>query len=142
MAIAQLALTSCNELVEADKLLASNDSNRFFDGFDFNATAATAFDNTTKRNQIIDPLLAAVLNVDGVDPSNNLTSQPDETEIRNMLGATTTQDLDAALSGDSYESLITNMTACGGTCDTITRTEETVKAVCAATVGSAVMLIQ
>ncbi len=142
MAIAQLALTSCSELVEADKLLASNDSNRFFNGFDFNATAATAFDNTTKRNQIIDPLLAAVLNVDGVDPSNNLTSQPDETEIRNMLGATTTQDLDAALSGDSYESLITNMTACGGTCDTITRTEETVKAVCAATVGGAVMLIQ
>jgi len=142
MAIAQLALTSCSELVEADKLLASNNINRFFTGFDFNAGAATAFDDAAKRNAIIDPLLAAVLNVDSLDSTNNLTSQPDETEIRNLLGATVTQDLDIDLSGDSYESLITQMTACGGACDTIARTEQTVKAVCAATVGAAVMLIQ
>ena len=142
MAIAQLALTSCSELVEADKLLASADVNRYFAGFDFTATATIAFDNTTKRNQIINPLLVATLNVDSVDPSNNLTSQPDETVIRNMLSATTSQDLDLALAGDSYESLVTEMTACGGACDTVTRTEQIVKAVCAAAVGGAVMLIQ
>ena len=142
MAIAQLALTSCSELVEADKLLPINDPNRYFVGFDFNTSAATAFDDSTKRNAIVDPLLAAVLNVDGLDPTNNLTSQPDESEIRDMLGATSTQDLDPALNGDAYESLITEMTACGGACDTVTRTEQTVKAVCAATVGGAVMLIQ
>jgi len=142
MAIAQLALTSCSELVNADKLLPINDPNRYFPGFDFTASAATAFDNTAKRNAIVDPLLAAVLNVDGLDPTNNLTSQPDESEIRDMLSATATQDLDPVLSGDAYESLITEMTACGGACDTVTRTEQTVKAVCAATVGGAVMLIQ
>jgi hypothetical protein len=142
MAIAQLALTSCSELVEADKLLASSNINRFFAGFDFNAGAATAFDTAAKRNQIIDPLLASVLNVDSLDSTNNLTTQPDETEIRDLLGATVDQDLDIALSGDSYKSLITEMTACGGACDTTTRTEQTVKAVCAATVGGAVMLIQ
>ena len=114
----------------------------FFADFDFNATASIAFDDTTKRNQIIDPLLAAALNVDSVDSTNNLTSQPDQTEIRNMLSATVTQDLDSALTGDAYESLITEMTACGGACDTIIRTEQIVKAVCAATVGGAVMLIQ
>jgi len=142
MAIAQLALTSCSELVDADKLLPINDPDRYFPGFDFTASAATAFDDATKRNRILDPLLAAVLNVDGLDPTNNLTSQPDESEIRDMLSATATQDLDPALSGDAYESLITEMTACGGACDTIARTEQTVKAVCAATVGGAVMLIQ
>jgi hypothetical protein len=142
MAIAQLALTSCSELVEADKLLASNNINRFFAGFDFNAGAATAFDTAVKRNQIIDPLLTAVLNVDSLDSTNNLTSQPDETEIRDLLGATVSQDLDIDLGNDSYESLITQMTACGGACDTTTRTEQTVKAVCAAAIGGAVMLIQ
>jgi hypothetical protein len=142
MAIAQLVLTSCSELVEADQLRPINDTGRYFPGFDFNSSAATAFDDASKRDQILDPLLAAVMNVDRLDSTNNLTSQPDETEIKNILSATATQDLDPALSGDSFESLITEMTSCGVACDTIARTEQTVKAVCAATVGGAVMLIQ
>ncbi len=134
MAIAQLALTSCSELV--------NTNPGFFSGFNFVAGAATAFDTPAKRNQIIDPLLVAVANVDLVDNTNNLTIQPGETDLRNLLGATTTQDLDAALSGDAYESLITQMTTCPGGCNTTARTAEVVKAVCAAAVGGAVMLVQ
>ena len=134
MAIAQIALTSCSELVDNNP--------GFFTGFNFGAGAATAFDNATKRNQIINPLLEAAANVDLGDNTNNLTIQPTETDLRDMLGATTTLDLDAALSGDSYESLITQMTTCPGGCNTTARTLEVVKAVCAATVGGAVMLIQ
>ena len=134
MAIAQLALTSCSELV--------NTNPGFFSGFNFAAGASTAFDTTTKRNQILDPLLEASANVDLVDNTNNLTIQPTETVIRDTLAATTTQDLDSALSGDAYESLITQMTTCPSGCNTTARTAEVVKAVCAASVGSAVMLIQ
>ena len=134
MAIAQIALTSCSELV--------NTNPGFFTGFNFGAGAATAFDDATKRNQIIDPIIEAAANVDLADNTNNLTIQPTETELRDTLGALTTQDLDAALSGDSYESLITQMTTCPSGCNTTTRTAEVVKAVCAAAVGGAVMLIQ
>ena len=143
MAIAQLALTSCSELV--------NTNSGFFGEFDFGAGAATAFDTPTKRNQIIDPLLVSAANVDLVDSSNNLTIQPIESELRNMLGATFTLDLDGTLSGDEYESLITEMvnkTPCldisGNpiSCNTNIRTAEIVKSVCAAAVGGAVMLIQ
>jgi len=142
MAIAQLALTSCDVLVDADKLLVSNDSNRYFLDFDFSATASTAFDTAGKRDQVINPLIKAAMNVDALDDTNNLTSQPDETEIRNMLSATTAQDLDSVLFGDSYSSLMTEMQACLPGCDTTLRTEQIVKAVCAAAIGGAVMLIQ
>ena len=143
MAIAQLALTSCSELV--------NTNPGFFSGFNFAAGAATAFDTPAKRNQVIDPLLVAGANVDLVDSTNNLSIQPTESELRDMLGATTTQDLDGALSGDAYESLITQMvnkTPCLDinsnpiSCNTNIRTAEIVKSACAAAVGSAVMLIQ
>ena len=137
MAIAQLAMSYCNVLVNTDP--------GYFSGFTF-STASTAFDSPAKKAAVIDPLLTAIMNVDTNDATNNLQTQPNETVIRNMLGSTATQDLDAALTGDAYESLITNMTQCaiGGspTCDSTTRTEEIVKATCAATLGSAAMLIQ
>lgn len=134
MAIVQLALASCNELVN-DGARRSN----YFPGFVFSA-AGTAFNSALKRNQIIDPLLSAAMNVDGADASNNLSVQPNETVIRDMFGATTPQDLDGALAGDSYVSLITQLTT--GTADSTARTDKIVKAVCAAAVGGAVMLIQ
>ncbi|MCP4433856.1 MAG: LamG domain-containing protein [Gammaproteobacteria bacterium] len=134
MAIAQLALTSCDVLVDTNP--------GFFGGFNFGAGAATAFNTVTKRNQILDPLLEAAANVYLTNATDNLTTQPAESLLRDMLGATTTLDLDAALSGDSYSSLMTEMQSCLPGCDTTTRTAEIVKAVCAAAVGSAVMLIQ
>ncbi len=140
MAVAQLAMSYCSELVTADRALGANDANRFFKGFDFTQTAQSAF-APASRSQVIEPLLVGLMNLDLTTPANNLATQPDETEVRDMLGSTATQDLDAGLSGDSYESLITGMLQCTG-CDTTKRTEDIVIATCAATLGSALTVIQ
>jgi hypothetical protein len=148
MAVAQLALTYCNELLE-NRGSVTRES--YFSGFNFNEIANNAF-NPTGRQAIIDPLLVAAMNAD-IGGSRDLTSQPDEQVMRDMLGATGQQDLDAALSGDSYDSLISHMlNQCnrndpdkpyiGSACNTSTRTMEIVKATCAAAVGAAVMLVQ
>ena len=50
-------------------------------------------------------------------------------------------DLEPGLTGDSYDSLITEMLNNTGT-HSDTRTQQIVKAVCAAAVGGAVMLVQ
>lgn len=142
MAVAQLAMSYCNEAVNADKVLASNDPARLFAGFDFTATAGTAFDSAS-QNQIIEPLLARLTNLDTLTPGNNLNStQPTDTTIKAVLGGATTQDLDDVLTNDAYESLVTTMTQCLPSCDTTDRTEAIAKAMCAATLGSALTLIQ
>ncbi len=137
MAVAQLSMSYCHVLVDTNKA--------FFTGFDFNQTAATAFD-ASSRQAMITPLLESLMNIDPDDASNNLLTQPDENEIRDSLGSTLIQDLDPVLSDDSYNSLITAMSQCATgpspSCNTIARTEEIVKATCAATLGSAMMLIQ
>ena len=135
MAIAQMALTYCNELVDNNGSI-TRDS--YFNNFDFSQDEPSAFNSPAKLDRILTPLLAAAMNIDGV---GNLTSQPVETEIRDMLGSTTGQNLDGY---GAYTSLIQQMiTQCGGaTCGTAARTEEIVKATCAAAVGGAVMLIQ
>jgi hypothetical protein len=139
MAIAQLALTSCSELVE-DR--ASNTISRaaYFPGFNFGAGAQTAFDTPAKRDAIIGPLLTAAMNVDQVTPANNLITQPVELEVADLLSSPVPQDLDPALTGDSYDSLITEMLS--DLVDTPARTEQIVKAVCAVATGGAVMLVQ
>ena len=134
MAVAQLTLTSCSELV--------NNNPGFFSGFIW-ASAATAFDDDTKRNQILEPLLIAAANIDVPTGTRNLSTQPDEATIKGMVGGSTTQSLVNARdnnSAGSYQSLITTMVASGS--NTVPRTEQIVKATCAAIVGSAVMLIQ
>jgi hypothetical protein len=153
MAIAQLALTSCNELVDSNP--------GFFAGFDFNQNAQTAFGpaalgvpNVTQqdnRNLVIAPLLKAAMNVDPLDASNNLSTQPDETDIADLLGAGTAQNLDTGLNMVAYDSLITKLiNTCtpvppATTCsleNTNARTAQIVKAVCAAATGAAVMTVQ
>ena len=153
MAIAQLALTSCSELVDTNP--------GFFAGFNFGQSARTAFGplapgtpNATQqanRDLVIDPILESVLNVDLANVSNNLTSQPGEGDIRNLLGSAAAQDLDPVLGGDAYDSLISELiNTCtpvppATTCtpeDTVARTAQIVKAVCAAATGGAVMLVQ
>jgi len=141
MGVAQLAMSYCSVLVSADKLLGASDPGRFFKGFDFNQTALSAFTPTSK-DQLIEPLLVGLMNLDIATPANNLATQPDNAEVKDLLGSTATQDLDAGLTGDSYESLISTMTQCGGACDTAKRTEEIAIATCAATLGSAMILIQ
>jgi len=137
MAIAQLALASCKELVDADKLLAINDPGRYFAGFDFTATAGNAFGNP---GLIIDPLIIAAMNVDRQNSGNNLTSQPTELQINNALSDTSGLTLDPTI--ETYNGLITEMTACLPGCDSAPRTEQIVIAVCTAAVSSATMLIQ
>lgn len=138
MAIAQLALTSCSELVE-DRGAIGRGS--YFPGFDFSAGALSAFDTPAKRAQVIDPLLSAVMNVDQALPLNDLATQPDASEIGGLLGSDSPQDLDPAIAGiTTYNSLIEQMLV--GSANTSQRTGQIVKAVCAAATGAAVMLVQ
>lgn len=112
VAISQLAIEYCNALVEDASLRTA-----YFPGFDFSAAAGTAFNNTTKRNQVINPLMSRML-------GNSLLSQPDTLEVSGELNA-----------------LIDRLTTCGGSCAT-GRTGTVVKAVCAATLGNGAILIQ
>jgi len=148
MAIAQLALTSCSERVDFDS--DSGNTPVMFTSFNFNDLAPVAFDNQSKKDNATNPVLNAVL-------LSNLASQPDQTELAGLLASDSSQ----TLIGDSsyaYDSLITEMLRCPApgdphynedfSCDfandinTTGRTKEIVKAICAAAVGSAAMLIQ
>ena len=143
MGVAQLAMAYCNEAVISDKSLGINDANRLFKGFDFNRTALNAgtFD-TASKDQIINPLLVGLMNLDLATPANNLATQPDDADIRGLLGSTATQNLqNGSTPIFDYESLITTMKQCSA-CDTTKRTEDIVIATCAATLGSAMTLIQ
>ena len=135
MAIAQLVLTSCSELVDTNP--------GYFGTFDFGVDESIAFDSTAKRNQIIDPLLTAVTNYDGVE---NLTSQPAEAELRATFSSAVPVDLlsNTNVVLATYDSLIDHMiTNCNvATCGSSARTRQIVKAVCASAVGGAVTLVQ
>ena len=168
MAIAQLALSYCSVRVAIDSALPLGDAGRgMFTNFDFEQTANVAFDTQAERDNAIDPILQAVLSSNLV-----LDSQPDANEIKNVLGAPTAQTLTWTGGSVAYDSLITEMTKCPESptppadydvndpnnghphyklnfpCDanahlnTQPRTEQIVKALCAAAVGSAAMLIQ
>jgi len=147
MAIAQIALTSCSELVEDNGSITRA---AFFPGFNFGTSSQTAFDDQLERDAIIEPLLTRAMNVDQAAPANNLVSQPVEQDVADLLSSPLTQDLDPALSGDSYDSLISEMLSCtpiapATTCtpiDSVARTAQIVKAVCAVATGGAVMLVQ
>ncbi|KUJ84047.1 ATPase [Microbulbifer sp. ZGT114] len=121
MGITQLAVKYCSTLVDS----AARDS--YFPGFDFSAPADTAFDSAAEKAQIIDPLVKNLLahemtwQHDGV--TSQLSTAPDLTSIEGELS-----------------SLIDRMTACGGSC-AADRTPTTVKAACAAAMGSAMILI-
>ncbi len=134
MAVAQLALTSCSERVDADKALPVGDSGRkLFVDFDFDQPSGTAFDSPAKIANVVDPVLDAVL-MTGID------TQPDAAELGDLLGGTGTQTLTTSQGSYDYNSLISQMVASGN--NSTARTEQIVKAVCAAAVGSAAMLIQ
>jgi hypothetical protein len=111
-AVTQLAVAYCNAL--------ANDTTRrasFFPGFNFGASASTAFDNQTKRDQIIGPLFNRAI-------GSNLTTQP-------SLASLTTE----------LNNLMARLTACGAGCGP-NHTVTVVTAVCAATLGSAVTTVQ
>jgi hypothetical protein len=143
MAIAQMALAYCDELVENR---GSIPRDTYFSGFSgFGQGPSSALDTQGERNAMLDPLLTAALNWEqGV---GDLTSQPDNTLVRSMVSSQNTQDLDTTLpvpaNQQEYTSLIQDMIdRCPGCNNDPARTAEIVKATCAATLGSAVMLIQ
>ncbi|WP_444918491.1 LamG domain-containing protein [Microbulbifer sp. JMSA003] len=120
MGITQLAVKYCSTLVD------SSERSSYFSGFDFSASADTAFDSASKRAQIIDPLMEGLLGheMNWHDGSvSQLASAPDLASVETEL-----------------DTLIDTMTACGSSCNS-GRTETTVKAVCAAAMGSAMILI-
>ena len=110
--IAQLAIEYCNALVEDSELRSD-----LWGSFNFDAPAATAFDTGPERDAISVPLLARAM-------GTNLLSQPDEALVRLEL-----------------DNLMVDLASCGGSCGE-NRTRTIVKAACAATLGSAVTLIQ
>ncbi len=119
MAVSQLAIEYCNALVNNDGDVLRTD---YFPQFDFNETADNAFNTAAQRDRIITPLLERVMNT-------GLTTQPNPTLVTGEL-----------------DNLILILTACANgpapSCATETRTQEVVKATCAAMLGSAAMLIQ
>ena len=114
MAIAQLAMTYCDELVNDRGTITRA---AYFPGVNF--AAALPAD----RSAIIDPLLTRMMNVDtGGGP--DLTSQPAESDMRAELN-----------------SLMDTMCA-SNACNSGARTTQLVTAACAVALGSATMLVQ
>jgi hypothetical protein len=127
MGITQLTVAYCNSLVGSSSAPNSLRDN-YFSGFNFAAAPASAF-NSSGRSQIIEPLLQRLLahevsNSSG--PASPLANQADPAALRLELNQ-----------------LIDGMTSCIATNNcTSERTLTTVKATCAAALGSAVMLLQ
>ncbi len=109
---AQLAIEYCNELVDDTGLRAA-----YFPGFNFGASAATAFDTPGERALVTGPLTARAV-------GTGVATQPTAAEV--------SAEVDA---------LIGRLTACGGSC-AADRTEVIVKAACSAVIGSASTLLQ
>lgn len=126
MGITQLTVAYCNAVV-GNSSAANPARTALFPGFDFSAAANVAFNSSTKRDLIIEPLLKRLLAselANGTNPHSQLEGQADPEELRLELNQ-----------------LIDNMTSCGSGC-AADRTLTTVKATCAASLGSAVMLLQ
>ena len=109
---AQLAIEYCNELVDDAGLRAA-----YFPGFNFGASAQTAFDTPGERALVTGPLTARAV-------GTALATQPSAAEV--------SAEVDA---------LIGRLTACGAGC-AADRTEVVVKAACSAVIGSASTLLQ
>ena len=112
MGITQLAIEYCNALVDDTSERAS-----YFSGFNFSDAANVAFDSTAKRDIIFDALIGNTM-------GSNLATQPADADVKAELN-----------------SLTDTLTECGSSC-AADRTETVVKAVCAATIANAAMLVQ
>jgi hypothetical protein len=117
VAIAQLAIEYCHQLLNTPSLRDSF----FGTDVDFNnAESDQAFDTEFKRTLITDPLLNNIM-------GKNLSTQPDKESIRTELNQ-----------------LINKLDECSNctASERIERTHNIVKGACAATLGSAVLLVQ
>lgn len=123
MAISQLAIEYCSALVDnKGSILRHVYFPGFFSAGQPPASADTAFDTALKRNLVITPIIDRVMNT-------GITVQPNTVDVASELN-----------------NLILILTSCAvgpsPTCATTTRTEQIVKATCAAALGSAAMLLQ
>ncbi|HEY8520070.1 MAG TPA: LamG domain-containing protein [Gammaproteobacteria bacterium] len=125
VAIAQLAIEYCNAMVD-DAAFPSR-----FPGFLYDKGVATAWAaGSASENAFIEPLLDRVLAVQG----GNLATQPDRTDVR--------AEIDRLVHGSGVvENPPRPGLAAGGPGDA-EHTQKIAKAVCAAVVGSAAMLVQ
>jgi hypothetical protein len=113
MAVTQMAIKYCDQLVETENL-----RELYFAGFDFSKSASSAF-TTQGRNLVLNPLTSKML-------GTGLSDQPNNTDVINEL-----------------DNLITRLTDCSGgkVCDA-NYTKTVVKAVCAGALGSAAITMQ
>ncbi|MFT2089963.1 LamG domain-containing protein [Paraglaciecola sp. 2405UD69-4] len=113
MAVTQLAIKYCDQLVETPEL-----RENYFSGFDFDEAASTAFE-TQDRSLVLNPISENILGI-------NLETQPDNSDVEIELN-----------------SLIDRLTDCsqGKSCDA-NYTKTVVKAVCAGALGSAAITLQ
>lgn len=117
VAIAQLAIEYCNALVEGPG------AGAYFNNFDFAQAPAAAYAGGA-RNQIIDPLLDNIMGL-------GLASQPDRLDVMDELGYFTTN-------GVRPNNLIDRLIASPDN----PNSASIAKGVCAAVLGSGVMLVQ
>jgi hypothetical protein len=113
MAVTQMAIKYCDQLVETQNL-----RDNYFAGFDFSQNASSAF-MTQDRNLVLTPLTSRML-------GTSLSDQPDNTDVI-----------------DELDNLITRLTDCSGgkICDA-NYTKTVVKAVCTGALGSAAITLQ
>ncbi|PKG98442.1 LamG domain-containing protein [Paraglaciecola sp. MB-3u-78] len=113
MAVTQMAIKYCDQLVETQNL-----RENYFTGFDFSQNASSAF-TTQDRHLILTPLTTNML-------GTSLSDQPNDTDVI-----------------DELDNLITRLTDCSGdkVCDA-NYTKTVVKAVCAGALGSAAITMQ
>ena len=113
MAVTQMAIKYCDQLVESSSLRPA-----FFSGFDFSQAASSAFTDQDK-SLIFNPLITKVL-------GQNISTQPESSAVANEL-----------------DTLLERLTDCsaGKVCDA-NYTKTVVKALCAATLGSAAVTLQ
>ena len=124
VAVAQLAIDYCNELVEDPTLR----SGFFGSGFDFNADVATAFGSgdSAQKNQVVDALINNMV-------GTGLSTQPSQSEIKGEL---------IGPAASNVNNLFDRLTAsCPASCDAV-RTRTVVKAMCTAVLGSSALLLQ
>ena len=126
MAVSQLAIEYCSALVDNNGQVLRDDyfkDSASLQSFDFGTTATSAFDTQEKRDRVISPLLDNII-------GTGLTTQPNLGNVRGEL--------------DNLMQILGTTTDCAPqpSCNTTLRTEQIVKATCAAALGSAAMLIQ
>lgn len=124
VAVAQLAIDYCNELVEDASLRGSF----FGGGFNFNADVATAFGagDSSQKNQIVDALVNKMV-------GSSLSTQPTRDEVKGELIGP------AAVNSNNLFDRLT--ASCPTGCDAV-RTRTIVKSMCTAVLGSGSLLLQ